>query len=64
MSVNVGPGLLARMQEVGDHPIEDSTFKHNQDGTLVEECRGTKGRYVASNASGGWEVLSLPFDAA
>lgn len=64
MSVNVGPGIIGEMTEQDDHPIEDSSFKHNQDGSLVEECRGTKGKYIASNASGGWETLFAPFDAA
>lgn len=64
MALNVGPGILAKMGEMGDQPIEDSQFKHNQDGTLLEECRGRKGRYIATNAGGDWETLHIPFDAA
>ena len=48
------------MQQLGDHPIRDAEFVRNGDGTQVEQCWGTKGLYVASNASGNWEVAG-PF---
>ena len=32
----------------------------NADGTQVERCWGTKGLYIASNATGNWEVVG-PF---
>lgn len=47
----------------GDHPLEDSAFKANGDGTVVEKCMGTKGLYVASNANGDWETVG-PFGLA
>ena len=37
-----------------DQPLEDSSFKANGDGTVVEKCLGTKGLYVSSNATGQW----------
>lgn len=56
MTLQVGAGLLAQMTAAGDHPITDeSTLVANADGTVVQTALGLKGRYVASNASGGWE---------
>jgi hypothetical protein len=57
MALNVGAGILTRMAVTNDHPLEDSTFKTNADGTLVEKTLGTQGLYVASNASGQWESV-------
>jgi hypothetical protein len=59
-SLNAGPGILRRMQELDDHPIRDAEHLHNGDGSLVEQCWGTRGLYIASNASGQWEVAG-PF---
>lgn len=63
MSVSVGQGIKDRMAANGDHPLEDSAFKANGDGTVVEKCMGTKGLYVASNANGDWETVG-PFGLA
>jgi hypothetical protein len=57
MTVSVGQGIRDRMTASNDHPLEDSTFKANGDGSVVEKCLGTLGMYVASNASGQWESL-------
>jgi hypothetical protein len=58
--LNAGAGILGRMRELGDHPIRDAEYLHNGDGSLVEQCWGTRGLYIASNASGQWEVAG-PF---
>jgi hypothetical protein len=55
MALNVGAGILSRMAETNDHPLQDSTWSANADGTIVEKTLGTLGLYVASNASGEWE---------
>ncbi len=55
MALTVGAGILSRMALTNDHPLEDSTFKTNAVGTLVEKALGTQGLHVASNASGQWE---------
>ena len=60
MALSVGQGIVDRMNANGDHAIEDSTFTNNADGTRVERCWGTKGLYIASNATGNWEVVG-PF---
>ena len=58
--LNAGAGILQRMQELGDHPIRDAEYLRNSDGSQVEQCWGTRGPYIASNASGNWEVAG-PF---
>ena len=58
--LNAGAGILQRMQELGDHPIRDAEYLQNSDGSQVEQCWGTRGLYIASNASGNWEVAG-PF---
>jgi len=63
MALSVGQGIRDQMAANGDHPLEDSQFKANADGTVVEKCLGTKGVYVASNASGQWESAG-PLPAA
>jgi hypothetical protein len=55
--MNVGAGIVAKMAAEGDHPLCDSKYETNSDGTVFEKCYGTKGTYVASNASGKWEVV-------
>lgn len=55
MSLNVGQGIKDAMAAAGDHPIADSVFTSNGDGTQVERGFGLKGVYVASNATGNWE---------
>lgn len=55
MALNVGQGIKDAMDAAGDHPIADSTFATNSDGTEVERGYGLKGVYVASNANGDWE---------
>lgn len=54
--LNVGQGVRDQMASQSDHPIADSTFVTNSDGTVVERGLGLKGAYVASNASGHWEA--------
>lgn len=58
--LNVGEGILVKMAELSDHPIRDAEFFRNADGSQVEQCWGTKGLYIASSASGSWEVAG-PF---
>lgn len=55
MALNVGQGILAAMTAAGDHPIADSVYSKNADGSDVERGYGLKGVYIASNASGQWE---------
>jgi hypothetical protein len=52
---NVGNGIRNKMAEHADHPLMDSEFRQNSDGSRLERCWGTKGLYIASNASGDWE---------
>lgn len=54
MSLSVGQGIKDQMAANGDQPLEDSSFKANGDGTVVEKCLGVKGLYVSSNATGEW----------
>lgn len=63
MAAQAGPGIQAQMKANDDHPIEDSTFTQNRDGSTVERALGTKGLYVSSNASGDWENVG-PFGVA
>lgn len=56
MALAVGTGILDAMSANDDHPIEDSTFQTNGDGSKVERCWGTKGLYIASNGAGVWET--------
>ena len=60
MAITVGEGIQARMDEQQDHPILDPEFGTNSDGSTWERCWGTKGLYIASNASGDWETCG-PF---
>ncbi len=60
--ISVGPGLQAKMDENGDHPIYGHEHGQNEDGSQFERCWGTKGLYISSNASGQWENLG-PFGA-
>ena len=57
MTVQVGQGIWDKMEANGDHPLKDSEFIQNSDGSTYEKCVGTKGVYVSSNASGDWEVV-------
>jgi hypothetical protein len=63
MTLRVGIGVLARMQQSGDHPMRDSDFSKNADGTEYEQGYGTKGNYRASNATGQWETVGPLPDA-
>lgn len=66
--MNTGTGILARMQELSDHPITPSKYEHYDingvpyapGGITVEKCWGTKGLYIASNITGSWEITG-PF---
>lgn len=58
--MNVGIGILNKMVQEGDHPLRDSIFITNSDGSSYEQCVGMKGVYIASNASGVWEVAFFP----
>src|SRR5437879_13521061 len=42
MSLNVGQGIKDRMTANQDHPIVDSTFITNSNGSKVEKCLGLK----------------------
>lgn len=58
LSIVVGPGMQAQMQAASDSPLYGHKFFQESDdqGGLyeVEECWGSKGKYVSSNASGEW----------
>lgn len=62
--MNVGDGILALMQTNNDYPITPSKYEHyDEDGNpyskgsiIVESCWGSEGLYIASNASGQWQV--------
>lgn len=62
--MNTGAGILAKMTENNDKPLTPSTYTHyDNDGNpyskgtiVVESCWGKKGLYIASNASGLWQV--------
>lgn len=55
-SLNVGTGVLAKMEELSDSPIRDSEWHTNDDGSFYEKAYGEKGFYEASNHSGEWKV--------
>lgn len=55
MALRISPELLAKLAAVGDHPIADSIFTNNADGTGVETVQGTLGLYISSEAD-GWEL--------
>lgn len=40
--LSVGSGILVRMGELEDHPLRDSQFFENSNGSRVEQCWGTK----------------------
>ncbi len=63
LPLKVGQGIVDRMKSNSDYPIEDSRFQDNSNGSKVEECRGRKGRYIATNASGQWEIVFIPWGA-
>lgn len=50
-ALDVGQGLWDYVIAQGDQPIEDSVFKTNKNGTVIEVVRGGKGVYWASNAT-------------
>lgn len=47
------------MGELGDHPLLDSEFGRNKDGSLWEIGYGALADYRASNATGEWEVVAI-----
>lgn len=55
MVLVVGAGVLAQMQAMRDAPLLDSHFSANSDGSQWERGVGSKGVYIASNASGQWQ---------
>jgi hypothetical protein len=57
---DVGQGIIDRMDKNSDTAMMDSTWGANKDGSQWERCWGLKGLYLASNASGQWEVFG-PF---
>jgi len=63
MSAVVGAGVIAKMDQNRDHPLTDEQYHKNQDGSTWSETWGTKGLYVASNATGAWETYG-PFAGA
>lgn len=62
--MNHGAGILSAMKTNSDSPLTPSKYEHyDEDGNpyvngsiTVESCWGTKGLYIASNASGSWSV--------
>lgn len=51
-SLDLGEGLWNYVIANGDFPICDSVYTHNKNGSQVEEVKGTKGTYRATNATG------------
>lgn len=62
MPLNVSNELKAKMALVQDHPILDSVFLKNADGSGAERVQGTKGLYISSEAD-GWQLRG-PFGAS
>jgi len=60
MTVTPGQGIVDALEQNADHAIMDSEYGTNKDGSEWERCWGSKGLYIASNASGAWEVAG-PF---
>jgi hypothetical protein len=64
VAIHVGSGMKAQMDMVGDQPLSGHKFydEVDDDGKTynVEECMGTKGRYISSNVDGNW-VNGGPF---
>lgn len=52
MSLVIGEGLWNYILANDDFPIEDSVYTEAKNGTQVEEVKGTKGVYRATNATG------------
>jgi len=63
MSANIGQGIAERMAAKNDHPMGDSQWVRNADGSDTEKCYGTLGLYIASNVTGNWETVG-PLPAA
>lgn len=52
----VGPGIRARMDEVGDSPVtHEWTEKHGN--SIQAKAYGRQGLYVASQDSGQWVTV-------
>lgn len=51
-SLDVGEGLWNYVLANGDFPIGDSVYTKSKNGTQIEEVKGTKGIYRATNATG------------
>lgn len=62
MTASVGPGILARMQEMGDEPISHEWTEQHGDSKQAKAW-GRLGLYVASPDSGDWLVAG-PFPPA
>jgi hypothetical protein len=59
MGATVGPGIKAKMDEVGDEPVTNEWTEDTGAGK-VAKAWGTKGLYIASPDSGSWQVAG-PF---
>jgi hypothetical protein len=64
VAIVVGPGMQAQMASTNDAPLFGHKFYSEVDDQghtySVEECFGTRGRYVSSNSNGNW-VNAGPF---
>ena len=58
----VGPGIAAKMAEVGDEPITHEWTDYVGQAKVVKAW-GRRGLYVASDDSGEW-ITAGPFDSA
>jgi hypothetical protein len=58
VAIKPGDGISTLMQQNSDAPLFGHTFHNETDDDqkvyTVEQCYGSKGLYVASNASGTW----------
>lgn len=57
---DVGPGVLSKMEQLGDVPARDSAFFHSKDGkSLSEWGYGLKYDYRAvKDADRDWQVIA------
>lgn len=62
MGAVVGPGIRARMDEVGDEAVTHEWTEFHGNARVVKAW-GERGLYIASNDSGEWRATG-PFGGA
>jgi hypothetical protein len=61
VTISVGAGIQAKMDQNDDYPMRDNDVHTNNDGTMFIVGYGSKGEYRASNARGSWDIVFIPF---